>query len=76
MCCHHWRGRHTSVAMSVCRGVENIQLTASVPPVLTEDVLCEKGLVLLDHLGWVLYFCSGAVTYYTPQQSRRTFYHH
>lgn len=62
--------------MSVCRGVENIQLTASVPPVLTEDLLCEKGLVLLDHLGWGLYFCSGAVTYYTSQQSEGPLYHH
>lgn len=53
------------VAISVCRGVKNIQLTASEPHVESEDMLCEKGLVLLDHLGWRLHFSSGAVTYYT-----------
>lgn len=37
--------------MSVCRGAENIRLTALVPPVLTENMQCEKELVLLDRLG-------------------------
>ena len=50
---------------SVCRDVENIQLSASAPPVLSEDMQCEKVLVLLDHLGCGLHFCSGAMTYYT-----------
>lgn len=60
LCCHQWRDRHTSVAMSVCRGVGNVQLTGSLPPVLSEDMLCETGLVLVDHLGWassLLCFC-------------------
>lgn len=66
LCCDQWRDRHTSVAVSVCRGVGSVQLAGSLPPVLSEDMLCEAGLVLVDHLGWASFLlCLCHLSYLT-----------
>jgi len=60
----------------LCWFAESVQLAASVPPVLTEDMLCEKrhDAVVRSPGPGGLYSCSGAVTYLSSKQEQETFY--